>query len=458
MTEFCEGIQLPPVEEKEPRKDDKKAVNVRCILLFDGTMNNKTNIKSREDKDEFYKSSISIWKKVKYGVVSVFKDDVAKPTGGDSYENGYTNIVTLDKHIEDKPANGYHFVVKVYIEGAGTIDHKGDRTLGYAMGVAKAGVIKKCEIGIQKALTEIMTAKNEDGKFDPDKQYIKDLTIDVFGFSRGAATARYCIHKILKDEKWQMKQSLANKQIETTEVRVWFAGLFDTVSSHGLSFENDVRALELDAVAHAAKTLHLVAGEERRENFSITTIKSAGGKGEEYYMPGVHSDVGGSYLEFCDETFGLNSGKDFNAIESDKDTLIAEGWYTEEEIIHEIGNTKARITANRKGISNAYANIPLKLMAKGAKNQKIVIKEALEADANKAIDQADKHFGTIDLSILDKAIAIYMPPTQDEFDKLIYNPLLQRIRHSYMHMSSKDSLGLKPRFKEGKRWRQSYDG
>ena len=39
------------------------------------------------------------------------------------------------------------------------------------------------------------------------------------------------------------------------------------------------------------------------------------------------------------------------------------------------------------------------------------------------------------------------------------NPPLKRIRHDHLHMSSKDSLGLHPRFNDkGQRWRQEYDG
>lgn len=143
MTEFCEGVELPAPEKIEERKDDKKGVKVRCIMLFDGTMNNKTNIQSRIDRDEFYKASISRWKKIKHGVASVFSDNVSPLTGGTSYENGFTNIATLDKHIKTDPANGYDLIIKIYTEGAGTIDNKGDKTLGYGMGVGRAGVVKK---------------------------------------------------------------------------------------------------------------------------------------------------------------------------------------------------------------------------------------------------------------------------------------------------------------------------
>jgi hypothetical protein len=465
MTEFCEGVELPAPDTEEPRKDKKTGVNVRCIMLFDGTMNNKTNIQSRIDRDEFYKTSISKWKKIKHSVASVFNENANAPTGGTSYENGFTNIATLDKHVKTESANGYHLVVKIYTEGAGTIDNKGDKTLGYGMGVGKAGVIKKCEKGIREAVVKIITGEINGEAIDPSTQYIEKLTIDVFGFSRGAATARYCIHKVLKDDIWQIRKLLAAKEVEATTVQVWFAGLFDTVSSHGVSFKNDTRALELDAVIDAAKTLHLVAGDEHRKNFSVTNINSTAKKGgEEYFMPGAHSDVGGSYLEFSDECFQLNSGW-IAEIESDRGALIERNWYTAEEIITDINyeSNTALITANRKGISNAYCNIPLKLMATGAKNQKIIIDPLLYTDADAAIKKADLHFGNNDLSKLDASIINYMQKNIESFEKIANTKLLRRIRHSYLHMSSKDEFGLTPRFKldlnkSRIRWRCDYGG
>src|SRR5690242_1180984 len=107
-----EGVATPTSgpDDKAEEKSKKTPLNVRCIMLFDGTMNNKTNIQSRIDKDEFYQATRS--KKYK-----LFGERVGK--GADSYENGFTNVVTLDKHIEDKPAHGYDVVVKIYTEGAG---------------------------------------------------------------------------------------------------------------------------------------------------------------------------------------------------------------------------------------------------------------------------------------------------------------------------------------------------
>lgn len=447
MTELCEGVQPPAVEPEEKRDDDKKPVTIRCIILFDGTMNNKTNIESRISKNEFYEATRS--KKYK-----LFGERVGD--GAESYENGFTNIAALDGYMAEEPAQGYDITTLVYTEGAGTMNNAGDKTVGYGIGMGEAGVKNKCEKGIAEVVSKIIEAKVDGNSIKPDKHYIKLLTIDVFGFSRGATTARYAIYRLLKDEKRPIKKRLQDHGYDTTKVEVCFTGLFDTVSSHGISFSNDVRKLELDAVREAKKVLHLAAAEEYRKNFSLTNIKSACGKGEEYFLPGVHSDVGGSYHDDSAENFYLYSGSPAK-VKADRAVLIAEGWYKEDEILYEEELNEfgqpvyARIKANRKGIRNAYCQIPLKIMAKSAREQGLSIKADLESRADSSIGEFP------DLKALDDNITKYKVTSVTAFP--IHDPLLKRIRHDHLHMSSKDSLGLHPRFNDkGQRWRQPYDG
>ena len=47
--------------------------------------------------------------------------------------------------------------------------------------------------------------------------------------------------------------------------------------------------------------MHLVAAEEHRKNVSLTDIASAGSKGRELFLPGVHSDIGGDYRDEASE-------------------------------------------------------------------------------------------------------------------------------------------------------------
>ena len=52
-----------------------------------------------------------------------------------------------------------------------------------------------------------------------------------------------------------------------------------------------------------------------------------------------------------------------------------------------------------------------------------------------------------------------MPTTQAAYDTLKRtSQLIKDVKHSYFHISAKDEFGLKPRFKDGIRWRQPYGG
>ncbi len=448
MTQVGEGIQPPAVESEEKSENKKTPVTIRCIMLYDGTGNNKTNIQSREANNEYYRKTISTWSKIK-----------GKPKGDDSYENGLTNIAALDTYLEDQQAPTHDITLLVYTEGAGTRDNKSDKALGYGIGAGEAGVKNKCEKGIVEAINKIIGSQFKGDDLKPNKHYIKKLTIDLFGFSRGAATARYAVYKLLKDPVKPMVQRLSLSGFETTLVEVCFVGLFDTVSSHGLSFKDDVEKLHLNAISEAKKVLHLTAADEFRKTFSLTTIKSAKEKGEEYYMPGAHSDVGGSYHDASSEDFVLYSGSPED-VKTDQQDLINQGWYTRNEIIYEdIYNeqglaVQAYTKANRQGIHNAYCKIPLKIMAKKAEEQGLLIKPILETHVKKALEPFD------DLQKLDENIYTYAVKDLSQYNR--YAPLLCRIRHDHLHMSAKEAIGLWPRFSgSGKarlRTRQIIDG
>ena len=121
-------------------------------------------------------------------------------------------------------------------------------------------------------------------KNNPDSE----LTIDVFGFSRGAAEARFFINKV---------NAYINEKNLQDKVKVGFVGIYDTVEADNLyngrqgniNFSKD----------SAEKIVHFTAKDERRDTFDLTTLKDKDGKlasnMEEIEMLGVHSDVGGGY-------------------------------------------------------------------------------------------------------------------------------------------------------------------
>ena len=362
--------------------------------------------------------------------------------------------------------------------------------------------------------------------------YIEKLTIDVFGFSRGAATARYAIHVIFNGRISGVNEDTGDAQYEwqpvfhrlnrfdfiiaEKAVEVGFAGLYDTVLSYAGSQKIPwtTNALQQRAVARAKKVLHLAAADEHRADFSLHKIKSAvdKGVGEEYFLPGVHSDIGGSYNlaneklleqlelskfdeseiqymrtsdEGCkdlernwwgkisDKTMVIHKG-DPARLKEDRDELVKEGWYTEKEITivdlawDDLGQaTQSMLTVFRQGIRSAYCNIPLKIMAKYArgKDVKLIINSKLEDRANTILKPER------DLRDLEEKIIAYIdskceskPEHWMGFDALTKYPELKSIRHRHFHFSaSKWSAGYNPRFewdkgtKTYKRKRYYYD-
>ena len=170
--------------------------------------------------------------------------------------------------------------------------------------------------------------------------------------------------------------------------------------------------------------------------------------GEEYFLPGVHSDVGGSYntadeekikaetdkdkkkallMLQTDENLTINKGS-LATIEADKTWLIEQGWYkaadnekndatnqqeTREKVkeLEKKGSEKitiedgefttrlfyrrigrrmrfayATLSVERTGINSGYANIPLKIMADFVKKEpKLTLKSEMQERADAVI-------------------------------------------------------------------------
>ena len=332
MTEICEGVAIAPPEQAEEKKEEKEKqpVKIRIALFFDGTLNNRTNIEAREDNDKHY---------------------LDNQEAGNSFENGRTNIAIMETHMAKDLPCGYEVYKHFYIPGQGTFDLKADNWKGFIFGAGKSGVVGRAKLGVQKALSAITGMDNSE--FDPEINFLEEVTIDVFGFSRGAATARYAIHLLLKDKN-NLYQRVKSQgyDIDKEAVKVGFAGLYDTVLSYMASqkFKSARNFLQQTAHKEAEMVLHLASAEEHRKDFPVHNISCAK-KGEEYYLPGVHSDIGGSYNQ-ADETkisaekdetkkrklmvipteegmsekLTINQGS-IEAIEADKAWLKAQGWY-----------------------------------------------------------------------------------------------------------------------------------
>ena len=259
-------------------------------VFFDGTYNNSAN-------------------------VAAFNSGTTTHTGG-SYDNYITNIERLRHNYFTPQDDVFNSCGRtdeayrsVYVPGIGSSPGQPDDAEAAATGFGRFGL----ENAIKLATRELERAIRE---FQgPDS--IRSIKLDIFGFSRGAATARVFANIIAQGE-------LANAEVR-------FLGLYDTVGSFGLPGDDteyntgeDIanflcevnlglspmcllvpkqETADLDVRASTATNVfHIVGDDEFRAFFPLSSVKP--GHGVEVVMPGCHGDVGGSSppAEYFEET------------------------------------------------------------------------------------------------------------------------------------------------------------
>ena len=400
----------------------KNIIPITIGLFFDGTGNNKANIDFGKNKPRSY------W--LSYRRLSKTRDLIL---GGSSYDQAYSNIVKLEQ-------SACSYTHKFYIEGIGTSDGEPDSLRGLAYGRGYwTGTKAKAEKGIKKIIDTLFS------NYSSLQSNVKfDIKIDAFGFSRGAASARFFTYLAIK-KSCNLECKLTKKGWKIENVQVNFVGLFDTVASYGIAHSNDTKPLYLDAITCANTVVHLCAAEEHRINFPLTNIKSAiRGANKinqktaiELFLPGVHSDIGGGYTDNYSEK-GLqildydgrykNIEKRFN---EEVDWLKSMGWYRDKDIESIDGWNQLKV--NRKNIKNTYSLIPLNIMKYYA--EKYSIGSFPELPNIDSVSGEDRAFLKGINTIIGKAIVnkkcnnhlYWWDKKDDEFLKL---------RYKYFHFSS----------------------
>ena len=110
-----------------------------------------------------------------------------------------------------------------------------------------------------------------------------DQTVDVVGFSRGAALALHFTNQV-------------ERRYPNAEIR--FVGLWDTVASFGIPGNLINLGWQLTLADSAKRCYHIMALDERRSAFPITRIRGRRNRVigddrlQEIWFRGVHSDVG----------------------------------------------------------------------------------------------------------------------------------------------------------------------
>jgi hypothetical protein len=304
--------QPRPFNERSPQQwagASPPAAAVQVVLhlgvFFDGTSNNEANVALGERCRGSYASALGQDEAQRRQIAEHCKPYMTRPGG--SYQNGPTNVVRLYRMYQDSrrrplAPDETDYYAPIYVEGAGTASGQRDTLRGLGLGRGKTGVLARIHETFEVHIPVVLDTFSQ---AYPDHE-IADIEFDVFGFSRGAATARHFVNAVNRKQTSPLAAQLPALKLKPGfavdgDVRIGFVGLFDTVASMGrwadaLNVRDDDHAgVELALPAGCARqVVHLVARDEYRANFMLTKTAP---EWPEIVLPGVHSDIGGSYYE-----------------------------------------------------------------------------------------------------------------------------------------------------------------
>jgi len=488
---------------KSIKKPHKKPINFTFGVFFDGTLNNMYNSEIRKSVAEKRRLNHNI----SYEEAKKIKEKKGKKDS--SYENELSNPAILFKSYIKKDSDR---LFKIYVEGIGTNTQsptkaedykKDDNVQGPAFGMGSAGIIDRVREAIKK-ITDLIDIN--------DNFYLNKITFDVFGFSRGAAAARHFVYVVTHPEyipktnsnreTLDIQGEILNPEYykkaprygllgilldqkgwltDNVKVEARFAGLYDTVPHHGFTQTNDIEDLGLDSINKANYVVHMVAADEHRYNFDLADISSvaktspdSGKKGGiELFFPGVHSDVGGSYVDGAPNiSYKINFSSEMDFLTKEKEELIRQGWFSSQQIsvkyyltIHGLNNY--RLEGIKNSVSNQYSYIPLHIMAEFCKKKSILLDTKILKELSS--------FRQGNSSFLNEVKKILWNYSFNGGPRLVYkekgteaeNEMIRKLRLYYLHWNSTygtidDSPGAfvtgkdKPNFKNNKRQRDVY--
>jgi hypothetical protein len=283
----------------EGRSDLRPKVTVEAGVFFDGTGNSRDNTGAFERKvDECLTAQAA-------GAISeeACSAEISQLMEG-SYLNAATNVAKLRDLYQPFSTDTLtveNHRIRVYVSGVGTKSGKEDDAWAMGTGMGERGILAKIKSGCQNLAEEMYQSAGTQ---------IDNLILDVFGFSRGAATARHFVNEVRDGADAALGQSFQEQGIAWPKnVTIRFLGLFDTVAAVVDILSGDLSAhnanngeVRVDITADAVqRAVHLTARDEWRYNFSLSSLRGLGGSLPDYFdewvLPGAHSDIGGGYPE-----------------------------------------------------------------------------------------------------------------------------------------------------------------
>jgi len=284
----------PPEEKERPK------VRVEAGFFFDGTGNNRNNTQTYQKQvDECLTANAA-------GAMSEedCSSEVSQIMEG-SYLNAETNVSKLERMYQQGQLQGDEWEqvhrISTYVSGVGTKSGESDDSPSMGLGLGEQGILKKIDEGCSYFLFQLK--RNVTDRID-------ELVLDVFGFSRGAATARHFISREVNDENRALAKAFKQAGFPwPKKITVRFLGLFDTVAGIADLGNLDFSAHDSEAgrinvnlrPENAERVVQFAARDERRHNFSLNSLRGESGNlpdhFSEWVLPGAHSDIGGGYSD-----------------------------------------------------------------------------------------------------------------------------------------------------------------
>ena len=274
-------------------------IHLEIGIFTDGTLNNAEN--SRELEERVANECVEAFDR---GEISLEECEYRLSLAmGGSYGNAPSNVAKLARHYaetKDRSGNREIHQLWVYAPGIGTKTGEGDSLVGSISGMGETGVVSQVRDVFANVANRVSGLELSGT--------INSLKVDLFGFSRGAASARHAVYEIQQGQSGALGEAFRKEGIDwPDETKIRFVGLFDTVAAIVNPFLLDfapsntrnepVRGC-LDP-AHVERAVHVVAADEVRKNFSLNSLRNADGSLAEAFreisLPGVHSDIGGGY-------------------------------------------------------------------------------------------------------------------------------------------------------------------
>ncbi len=216
--------------------------------------------------------------------------------------NKHSNVAKLFRITKDSIQSD---VRRTYIPGVGT-PFKFEKVAGYTDrlnddggGVLGLGLGTGGDLRIKFALAEF--SRLLEVEWGPGSwKHMREITVAIFGFSRGATEARAFARQFVEQKcsKEGGKLYWTAPNGVRVPLRINFMGIFDTVASVGGPALHLDWASELAIPAEVERCVHHVSAHEVRRAFPLDSVrvdKTYPGNCEEVVYPGVHSDVGGGY-------------------------------------------------------------------------------------------------------------------------------------------------------------------